>query len=169
MEQTTKPIKAYKAFNQNNREWHKFRDLTGMRFGRLIALKRIGTDCQGSVWQCKCDCGKVCDVGQHLLRTGKTRSCGCLQKELAAQKRIKHNGRKEEPRLYRIWQNMKNRCYNRNGPHFIYYGMRGIGPCDEWRNNFAIFRDWSKENGYENNLTIDRIDNDKGYHPSNCR
>lgn len=162
-------IKAYKGFNADHPEWHKFRDLAGMRFCRLLALQRVGTNQQGSVWRCLCDCGKKCDVGQHLLRSGKTKSCGCLQKEMASQKLIKHNGRKKDPRLYRIWQNMKNRCYNKNDNHFIYYGMRGIDVCDEWRNNFAAFREWSKDNGYEHNLTIDRIDNDKGYFPSNCR
>lgn len=162
-------IKAYKGFNSDHPEWKKFRDLTGTRFGRLVALKRIGSNCQGAVWLCKCDCGDVCNVGQHLLRFGKTKSCGCLQKELAAQKLLKHNGRKDNPRLYRIWLNMKSRCYNKNNPNFIYYGMRGIGVCDEWRYDFATFLNWSKENGYEQALTIDRIDNDESYSPSNCR
>lgn len=133
------------------------------RFGRLVAIERVGTDKLGNAtWLCKCDCGNVKIVNTTCLRRGITRSCGCLAKEC----RYVHG--KKKTRLYHIWQNMKCRCYNPNNPAYSNYGGRGITICDEWRRNFTAFHDWAMSHGYRDDLSIDRIDNDGSYTPDNC-
>jgi len=148
------------------------RDLTGQRFGRLIALKDSGERCcRNIIWICKCSCGNVTKVKGTQLTVGKTKSCGCLLKEVAAikgRKRFKH-GEGGDSRLYRIWATMKKRCYNSKFHAYHRYGGRGINVCIEWKNDFIKFRDWALINGYQNNLTIDRIDNDGNYEPNNCQ
>lgn len=89
--------------------------------------------------------------------------CGCNQG------RPTHRGPKESPRLYGIWCGMKGRCYNESDPKYPRYGARGITVCDEWREDFEPFRKWAESSGYQENLTIDRIDNDRGYSPDNCQ
>ena len=91
-------------------------------------------------------------------------SCGCLVKENHI---CTHN--KSYTRLYRIWQKTKQRCYNENHKHFQYYGARGITVCDEWKNDFQVFYEWAINNGYSDELTIDRINVNGNYEPSNCR
>lgn len=141
-----------------------------MKFGRLTVIDFGGYDIRNngekcSMWICKCDCGtERFRVEAHSLMTGNTRSCGCLHKELA-----KHHG--TGTRLYQTYRNMINRCYREDAINYRLYGAVGIEVCDEWRgdNGFDAFREWAYTNGYNNELTIDRIDNSKGYCPGNCR
>lgn len=135
------------------------KDIVGQRFGKLTVLKYNGN----SIWTCKCDCGKESNVTTSHLKSGHTKSCGCLKPG----NHVIHNLRKT--RLYRIWANMKTRCYNENDPHFERWGGRGITVCDEWKNDFQCFYDWATSHGYSDELSIDRIDNDGSYSPSNCR
>lgn len=144
----------------------KLIDLTGQRFGRLVVLERAGSDSsKNAMWRCQCDCGNITVVAGGHLRTGTSRSCGCLHRETFTNK--KHGGK--HSRLYSIWRNMKKRYYNAEHISYKNYGGRGITVCAEWLHDFATFRDWALSHGYQEGLSIDRIDNDKGYSPNNCR
>lgn len=136
-------------------------DHTGQRFGRLLALERIGG---GAItkYLCRCDCGNFTEVRTDNLAAGKTRSCGCLKSENMGA------FRPNQDRLYNSWRGMKNRCKNPSNNRWQYYGGRGIKVCDEWQ-QFLPFRDWALKNGYAPDLTIDRIDVDGDYCPENCR
>lgn len=157
----------------------KLIDLTGQRFGRLVVLERAGSGKDGgALWSCVCDCGKKTTVTSRNLCRGHTQSCGCLGRELR-DKRLKeshpsitHGG--TDSRLYRVWQGMKERCYSQKCKNFKDYGGRGIKVCDEWLHDFAAFREWALQSGYDENApygvcTIDRIDVNGNYEPSNCR
>ena len=149
------------------------KDLTGQRFGRLVVIGREGSTAQGTAtWRCLCDCGNECVVEGAKLRKGNTKSCGCLHNDAARQRRTTHG--KSGTRIYAIWKTMIQRCSNPCNKNYDRYGGRGITVCTEWRNDFQKFYEWSKESGYDENApvgrcTIDRIDNDKGYSPDNCR
>ena len=143
-------------------------DLTGRRFGRLTVIRKTdqrGPD-GGIIYECLCDCGNTCLVwGNKLTRKGHSakRSCGCLHDETHPQ----HGGSKTP--LYHKWKGMRERCYDPKSKQFHDYGGRGISVCEEWRNDFAAFREWAIENGYEKGLSIDRIDVNGNYCPENCR
>lgn len=153
----------------------KAKNLTGQKFGRLTVIKRNGTSKSGKIiWECRCDCGKIKNVVSASLINGGTKSCGCLQKEYAITQcikllnsNIKHN--MTNTRLYRIWDRMKQRCNNENIDCYNDYGGRGIKICQDWLNDFMNFYNWAIESGYQDNLTIDRKDNDGNYEPNNCR
>ena len=149
------------------------KDLAGQRFGRLTVIMRQGATPQRlSTWLCRCDCGNECVTCRTCLIAGRTRSCGCLNIERIKERRTTH--KKIKTRLYGVWANMIQRCTNPKHNRYHRYGGRGITVCDEWRNSFQAFYDWAMANGYDENAprgqcTIDRIDNDKGYNPHNCR
>ena len=142
-----------------------YKDIRGQKFGRLTVIDTTDqrTPNGNMVWQCLCDCGKFFLVDSSRLRTGNTKSCGCLHPDRIT----KHN--KSYSRLYRIWSGMKYRCNNPNAAKYRIYGARGITVCKEWTDNFQSFYDWAMSNGYADNLTIDRINNSGNYEPANCR
>lgn len=149
-------------------------DLIGKRFGRLVVLERLPVELTKSgnkvrKWKCVCDCGNVINAVHSNLTKGATQSCGCLQKELASKRFTTH--KKRYTRLYSIHANMKQRCYNPKNNRYKNYGGRGITICHEWLgdNGFENFYNWAVQNGYKENLTIDRINNDGNYEPLNCR
>lgn len=142
-------------------------DLTGQKFGRLTVTARSGKTKAGKLlWSCVCDCGATTVVAGGDLRSGKQKSCGCLYTETRCATHRKHGG--HGSRLHGIWEGMRSRCNNPNREGYKNYGGRGIRICPEW-DDFAAFQAWALANGYQENLTIDRIDNDKGYSPDNCR
>lgn len=150
-------------------------NLVGRVFGRLTVLKQVEDHIQPSgqhqaQWLCECNCSernKIKVIGSNLKR-GNTNSCGCIYKE-TRQVINKTHGDSQRERLYTIWANMKSRCFNKNNKDYEVYGGRGITICEEWKEDYVAFKEWALSNGYNNNLTIDRINVDKNYSPSNCR
>lgn len=148
------------------------RDLTGLVFGRLTAIKLNHRDNNSnSFWLCKCICGNKSVVRIGDLTSGNTTSCGCYRTERSNEALIKRSITHGETgtRLYNIWRSMKQRCNYKKHIGYERYGGRGIGICDEWNNSYESFKDWAMFSGYEDNLTIDRINNDGNYEPNNCR
>lgn len=143
-------------------------DLTGQKFGRLTVLKLHEINIRHeAMWLCQCECGKTKIVRSNSLTSGLIVSCGCYHKEMLKMRLTTHG--QSHTRLFNIWQNVKRRCYNPNYKYYSYYGGRGITMIEEWKNDFGVFQKWATENGYKNNLTLDRIDSDGNYEPSNCR
>lgn len=142
----------------------KFIDLTGQRFGKLVVLHRVNRgNTSKTEWLCKCDCGNESIVRSSNLRDGHIRSCGCL---------ISETNRKHgqwNTRLYRIYYAMKQRTQNPNSVHYKYYGAIGVRVCPEWDQSFEAFYNWAIQNGYDDQLSIDRIDPSGDYEPTNCR
>lgn len=140
-------------------------EMIGKKFGKLTVIEQLNTrDKHGyPIYKCVCDCGNVVHVNSNKLKTHNTKSCGCLKFE-----RLRTHGHSHD-RLYTIYNNLKNRCCNKNHRDFKDYGGRGIAVCDEWCNDFMNFYKWSIANGYNDTLTIDRIDVNGNYEPSNCR
>lgn len=143
-----------------------FKDLTGQCFNHLTVIRYIGQKNGRTMWLCKCDCGNEVEVDSSSLKSGNTTACGCRQSE-AWGSALTHG--KSGTRIYRIWRAMKERCYNPNNSAYHNYGARGITICKEWLDDFMNFYNWSMVNGYRDDLSIDRKDNNGNYEPSNCR
>lgn len=141
-------------------------DITGNTYGYLTVVKKYGLDNnrRNSTWLCKCKCGNETIVNRSALVSGHTISCGCRQYE---SKNYTHNMSKT--RIYKEWLAMRRRCYHSSEKDFGSYQGKNITVCAEWKDDFTAFRDWAYSSGYTDELTIDRIDNDKGYSPDNCR
>jgi len=145
----------------------KAKNLLGKVFGRLTVIERIENKNSRTQWKCRCECGNVHNVISKSLVNGSTKSCGCLRREIVMECNTTHGLSKT--RLHKTWRGIIQRCNNKKNTRFKYYGGRGIIICDEWLNNFKSFYDWSIKNGYSDDLTIDRINNDGNYEPGNCR
>lgn len=136
------------------------KDLTGKKFGYIKVLDFAYVKHRQAYWNCVCQCGKKLVINGVSLRTGDTKSCGCMRN-------VKHHLTSHP--LFSVWTNMKCRCNNPNDKSYKHYGGRGIKICDEWLDDFMTFYEWSITNGYKKGLSIDRIDVNGNYEPSNCR
>lgn len=147
-------------------------NLLGKKFNHLTVIERAENNKHGRArWLCLCDCGNTKIILGYSLISGKTTSCGCIHSEISKkmqkQNCVKHN--LSYSRLYSIWHSMKQRCYYPKNISYKYYGARGIVVCEEWLTNFKSFYDWAIQNGYKEELTIDRINVNGNYEPSNCK
>lgn len=149
----------------------KAKDLTGQRFGRLTVIRRdeVNASDGHASWICRCDCGKIISARSSLLRQGKTKSCGCLARDLTVARSKTHG--MSRTKVHRIWSGMKQRCFHVSDNAYSHYGGRGITICDEWRDDFVAFYDYvSKlEHFGEEGYSLDRINNEGNYEPGNVR
>jgi len=141
-------------------------EMSGKRFGFLTVLERAGSVTPAK-WLCRCDCGQTTVKDGFRLRRGVVKSCGCATSTMIANSRWSHG--MTGSRLEYIRRGMIARCHNPKRKDFARYGGRGIYVCTEWLNNPKAFYEWATENGYQDSLSIDRIDHNGGYCPSNCR
>lgn len=146
----------------------KLIDLTGQKFGRLTVLSKVEGNPSRLKWSCQCDCGALRDVLSQNLRSGHTVSCGCHATEAWKRNQFQNKHGLGKTRIYAIWNGMKFRCYNEKCKFYKDYGGRGIFICDEWLADVRTFASWAYANGYSEELTIERIDVNGGYEPSNC-
>lgn len=148
----------------------KIINIQGQKFGRLSVIDYVGIKNRTAFWKCLCECGNVVEVAGYKLRSGHTKSCGCYSRERI--KNLNYKTGKTKSKIYYAYRNMLNRCNNPKADMFYLYGERGIKVCNEWQDKehgFENFLSWSESHGYEEGLSIDRINNDKGYSPDNCR
>lgn len=147
---------------------NRIKDITGIKYNLLTAVNRIGSNKHNqSIWLCLCDCGiyKKALIGD--LNSGHLKSCGCLNIQSRIKTHTTH-GLSKKNKLYKVWDAMKARCYNKNHRSYKNYGGRGIFVCKDWQ-NYENFHVWSISAGYMDGLSIDRVDNDRGYSPDNCK
>lgn len=140
-------------------------NIIGERFGKLTVIEKIGlSNHMELLWKCKCDCGNEVIVNSYSLRKGTTRSCGCLCFESRGNHLLPNWNK-----IHYARTNMLTRCYNEKYSLYHRYGGRGISVCEEWKNDSMAFYDWSIRNGFSEELTLDRVNNDGNYDPHNCR
>lgn len=150
-------------------------DMVGLKFGRLKVIAFSHTNkWREKVWKCKCDCGSYTEVSTAKLKSGNTTSCGCYRKEcvergLTRKYDISAYNKKKATRLYKCWQDMKARCSNPKNKRYKNYGGKGVVVCNEWANSYETFQKWALNNDYSDELTLDRINVNGNYEPSNCR
>lgn len=159
---------------QGIKHGHRFKDITGSRFGRLVVQNYDRIEKRETLWVCLCDCGVVCTVGGRKLITGNTKSCGCLKREGGIKKAvaITHGCSRRmcghsRTAAYQAWLNMKSRCGNPKRVNFSKYGGRGIVVCQRWLASFQNFLDDMGEP--PKGMELDRINNDGNYEPGNCK
>ncbi len=143
----------------------RLKNIIGQKFNRLTVIARDGTRCHDAAWLCVCDCGNTVRAVSHELKTGHTGSCGCLNRDKTIARNMVH-GLNHLPE-YTIWQNIKQRCRDKNSRSWKWYGARGITVCERWIDSFANFYAdmGTRPEGY----TIERKDNNAGYSPENCK
>lgn len=149
---------------------YPFTDLTGQKFGKLTAIKKVSGNNKGNaLWECKCDCGNSHFVKSNDLKSGNTKSCGCLKRSLSSARLTKHG--MTGTKIHDLWCNIKQRCNCKTDKHFASWGGRGIKICDEWKNDFQAFYDYVSKLPHfgEKGYSFDRIDNDGNYEPGNVR
>ncbi len=148
----------------------KAQNISGQSFGKLTVIERVGSKSHNTTWKCQCECGNLVVVSRGNLLNGHTQSCGCNKHQQA----VNRTHGQSRTRLYYVWRNMLNRCYNSKVSDYPNYGGRGISVCKEWKDDFGTFSEWAFSSGYNpkakrGECTLERKDPNRNYDPGNCR